>query len=98
MFGIKCIIVWELPYYFENCNTVRYYDNIAGYPHWGAVPTYSTALPSPMNGYYAQALFEYTTYTYKIIDNKLYIPLQGVIITISGNNLVQDGGLTFTKK
>ena len=31
-------------------------------------------------------------YTYEIIDNKLYVPLAGAIFTISGTNLLRDGG------
>ena len=50
-----------------------------------------------MQGYYVQ---EDTgqTYTYELIDGKIYIPMQGTILTIDGDILRADGGGTYKKK
>ena len=82
-------------YHFINGNTVEHYPTIAGTPRWTGYFS-SQALPSPMNGYYIQADM-YQTYTYSVIDNKVYIPSQGAILTISGNSLIKDGGRTYRK-
>ena len=78
-------------YHFINSNTVEYYPTISGSPRWGVVGAGSDALPIPMNGYYIQA-GNVQHYTYEVKNNKVYIPMQGVILTISGNKLVPEGG------
>ena len=85
-------------YHFINSNTVEYYPTISGSPRWEwKGENYSEALPSPMNGYYIQA-GNVQHYTYEVIDNKVYIPMQGVILTISGNKLLPDGGGNYIKQ
>lgn len=44
-------------------------------------------------GLYARTFY----YTYEILDNKLYIPVAGIIFTISGTSLLRDGGDRYTK-
>lgn len=83
-------------YYFESKNTVIYYSTISGSPRWDGYAN-SEALPGPMSGYYVQ-LGNGKTYTYEVIDGKIYIPMKGTIMTISGNTLREDGGGTYTKK
>ena len=78
-------------YHFINSNTVEFYSTISGSPRWGVVGAGSDALPIPMNGYYVQG-GNAQHYTYEVRDNKVYIPMQGVILTISGNKLLPDGG------
>ena len=80
-------------YRFVNKNTVEYYPTIAGTPRWD----FSEQLSGSMKGYYIQQGVSYS-YTYQMDGNKVYIPMQGVILTISGNSLIKDGGGTFTKK
>ena len=80
-------------YNFINGNTVEYYPTISGSPRWTGN---SEALPGPMSGYYIQQGIR-ESYTYEIRDNKVYIPLQGTILTINGNTLTRDGGGVFTK-
>ena len=74
-------------YHFINSNTVEYYFAIAG----SRLPGCPEELPSPMNGYYIDSN-DMWTYTYEVKDNKVYIPMQGVLLTISGNKLLPDGG------
>ena len=85
-------------YHFINSNTVEFYPTISGSPRWSSSKgNISEALPSPMNFHYIQA-GNVQNYTYEVIDNKVYIPMQGVIMTISGNNLLVDGGGKYTKQ
>lgn len=81
-------------YYFNNSNTVTYYPMISGTTYWGA--QWSEELTGPMKGYYIQGGVK-ETYTYTLQDNKIIIPMQGVILTIDGNTLLKDGGGQFTK-
>lgn len=82
-------------YNFVSSNTVYYYNYISGAPRWTG---FSEALTGPMSGYYIQE-GGYESYTYEIIDNKVYIPMQGVILTIEGKNLRREGTSTvYTKK
>lgn len=82
-------------YNFVSGNTVYYYNYISGTSYWSGM---SEALTGPMSGYYVQSGCN-ETYTYEIIDNKVYIPMQGVILTIDGNSLRRDGSsLVFTKR
>ena len=80
-------------YHFINGNTVVYYNFVSGKARWD----YSEQL-SGVKGYYVQEGAG-ETYTYHVIDNKVYIPMQGRILTISGKSLRLDGSsLTFTKQ
>lgn len=82
-------------YHFTNKNTCIYYSMISGSPRWTG---FSESLPSPLSGYYVQSGCG-ETYTYEVIDNKVYIPMQGVILTIDGKTLSKDGsGTRFTKR
>ena len=82
-------------YHFINSNTVEYYDMIAGSPIWEwKGDNYSEKLPSPLKGYYIQEDIV-ATYTYEVIDNKVYIPMKGTILTISGNDLIPDTAVRF---
>ena len=83
-------------YHFVNKNTVDYYATIAGSPRWTDYFS-SEELPSPLKGYYIQEGCV-QTYTYYVEDNKVYIPMQGVNLTISGDELIKDGGARFTRK
>ncbi len=82
-------------YHFINSNTVEYYPTISGSPRWTGYFS-SEELPAPMDGYYIQA-GNVQNYTYELIDNKIIIPMRGTILTISGNDLLPDGGGRFTK-
>lgn len=82
-------------YYFESKNTVVYYPTIAGAPRWTGYFS-SEQLPGPMKGYYIQE-GNGQTYTYEVHEGKIYIPMKGTIMTISGNTLREDGGGTYTK-
>ena len=83
-------------YNFISGNTVEYYPTIAGAPRWTDFFR-SEALTGPMSGYYIQE-GNRQTYTYNVIDNKVYIPMQGTILTIDGKSLRKDGSiLVFTK-
>lgn len=81
-------------YYFNSSNTVTYYPMISGSTYWGV--QWSEELTGPMKGYYIQGGIK-ETYTYTVSDNKIIIPMQGVILTIDGNTLYKDGGGVFTK-
>lgn len=82
-------------YHFMSKNTLRYYNYIANYRHWDNL---SEELPQVGSGYYIQKGV-YETYTYYVNDNKIYIPQQGRILTISGNKLYLDGSsMTFTRR
>lgn len=84
-------------YKFVNSNTVEYYPTISGSPRWTGYFS-SEELTGPMRGYYIQTGC-YNTYTYEVIDNKVYIPMKGTILTINGNTLVSEGSsVRFTKK
>jgi len=84
-------------YHFINSNTVEYYPTISGSPRWTGYFR-SEELSGPMRGYYFQEGCS-QTYTYELIDNKVYIPMQGTILTISGKDLVREGGGSrFTKQ
>lgn len=80
-------------YYFESKNTVIYYPTIAGTPRWTGD---SEQLTGPMKGYYIQS-GNGKSYTYEVLEGKIYIPMKGTIMTISGNTLREDGGNTYTK-
>lgn len=81
-------------YNFVSGNTVYYYNYISGSRYWSGM---SEALTGPMSGYYIQSGC-HETYTYEVIDNKVYIPMQGVILTIDGNTLRRDGSsMTYRK-
>lgn len=77
-------------YNFVSDNTVYYYNFVSGSSYWGGM---SEALSGPMSGYYIQAGC-HETYTYELIDNKVYIPMQGVILTVDGKSLYKDGSST----
>lgn len=82
-------------YYFKSKNTVVYYNFVANYRHWDGM---SQALTGRMSGYYIQRDCG-ETYTYTVVDNKIYIPTQGVILTIQGNSLYRDGSsMVFMKR
>ncbi|MCM1070162.1 MAG: hypothetical protein NC210_01260 [[Clostridium] fimetarium] len=72
-------------YYFQNKNTLVYYNYISGQPRW----TYSEQLKG-LSGYYAQQGGG-ETYTYSVSGNKVYVPMQGRILTIDGKTLRLDG-------
>lgn len=75
-------------YNFINYNTVEFF---VIYSVGGS--GYST-VPGHSDWYYNHK----STYTYYIEDNKIYIPLDGTILTIVDNRkLVKDGGPTFYK-
>lgn len=69
---------------FVNGNTVIYYDRLRDYKHW----EFSEALGFG-NWYFQEGCDERATYY--IDDNKIYIPMKGIILTIEGNSLYPDG-------
>lgn len=69
---------------FVNGNTVIYYDRLHDYKHW----EFSEALGFG-NWYFQEGCDERATYY--IDDNKIYIPMKGIILTIEGNSLYPDG-------
>lgn len=79
-------------YYFVNNDYVMYYHNVTGRETW----VNSTPLTGAMKGYYYETGFD-QSYSYEIIDNKIYIVMQGTILTIDGDKLMRDGGGTFRK-
>ncbi len=84
-------------YHFINSNTVEYYPTISESPRWTGYFR-SEELTGPMRGYYIQEGC-YHNYTYEVIDNKVYIPMKGTILTINGKTLISEGSaLRFTKQ
>lgn len=81
-------------YYFVNDNTVEYYPYVCDRAYWDSN---SEPLTGKMKGYYTFR-GEIRTYTYQASENKVIIMMQGVILTIDGDRLIQDGGITYTKK
>ena len=82
---------------FVNGNTVKYYDRLHDYKHWDdEYGKFSKSLGHG-NWYYQEGCDERATYY--IDDNKIYIPMKGIILTIEGNNLYEDGsGTPYTKQ
>ncbi len=79
---------YGLVYHFINGNTVRYYPG--AYYGWS-----NGAKQIGSSNWYADS--EPNTYTYEVEDNKVIIPMQGTIMTKSGNTLIVDGGGTYIK-
>lgn len=73
---------------FVNGNTVKYYDRLHDYKHWDE---WSESLGYG-NWYFQSGCDERATYY--IEDNKIYIPMKGIILTIEGDNLYEDGSGT----
>ncbi|MBQ8191098.1 MAG: hypothetical protein IJZ45_04975 [Bacteroidaceae bacterium] len=74
--------------YFINGNTVKVYDYLFNYEHWGDASVYF--------GQYNNSLWFFqedcdVNATYSVIDNKVYIPSEGMILTIEGDLLVPEG-------
>lgn len=84
-------------YHFTNGNTVVYY----GSAHYGQTNGNNGMLAARQqigsSNWYACEGEPNHTYTYVEEDNKIIIPMKGVIMTKSGKNLIEDGGGTFTK-
>lgn len=74
-------------YYFENENTVIIYYLVAENKDSYGNPLTRTLTVGGIS-YYVESS---TTYTYTLDDNKIYIPMAGQILTISGNTLSRDG-------
>ena len=75
-------------YNFINNNTVEFIiiHSVGG--------SGNSTVPGHSDWYY----YNKSTYTFYIEDNKIYIPLDGTILTIVDNRtLVKDGGPTFYK-
>lgn len=79
-------------YYFVNDDYLIYYHNVTGRKTW----INSTALTGKMDGYYYETGFD-KSYSYEVVDNKVYVVMQGKILTIDGDKLIRDGGGTFKK-
>ena len=74
---------------FVNGNTVKYYDRLHDYKHWDdEYGKFSESL-GYRNWYFQEGCDERATYY--IDDNKIYIPMKGMILTIEGNKLYEDG-------
>lgn len=74
---------------FVNGNTVKYYDCLHNYKHWdNEYGKWSEPLGYG-NWYFQSGCDERATYY--IEDNKIYIPMKGIILTIEGDNLYEDG-------
>ena len=84
-------------YNFVNDNTVVYYNYVADFAYWTGYSSSESLSSIGLSGYYCQQGCG-VSYTYNIIDNKVYIPMQGVILTIDGKNLRQDGSSSVWKK
>lgn len=86
-------------YEFVNDNTVRCYGDL--YDTWGDVDVdvdvkYDTTIK--LNGKTWYVCNNRGTYSYTLKDNKVYIPMKGEILTLSGNTLIQDGSSEYFKK
>ncbi len=82
---------WGSVYHFINGNTVHFYPGAS----YGKQGIYYKQIGS--SNWYVEYSEEPRTYTYEVEDNKVIIPMKGTIMTISGNKLTEDGGLTYTK-
>ena len=79
---------------FINGNTVKVYDYICDYKYWEE-PASSSSI-GYKNWYYQTGADRRATYT--IVDNKVYVPNEGMILTIEGDKLYRDGsGTPYTK-
>ena len=68
---------------FINKNTVKVYGTVLNYEHWGEYSEYIG-----IDYWYIQ---DYSMATYSVIENKIYIPSEGMILTIDGDKLYPDG-------
>lgn len=85
-------------YYFQNKNTVLFIP----FAHKGSTPDdefYGRPIREIENtGWYEVEGHPTVTYTYSIKDNKVFIPMDGVILTISDGRLYQEGSSSFFTK
>lgn len=77
---------------FVNGNTVKYYDRLHDYKHWDDEHGKWSESLGYGNWYFQSGCDERATYY--IEDNKIYIPMKGIILTIEGDNLYPDGSGT----
>lgn len=81
-------------YYFQNSNTVLWipFAHRGKYiPEDEAIYADYTTKEIAKTGWYEVEGHPAVTYTYTYQDNKIYIPMQGVILTKQGNRLYEDG-------
>lgn len=82
-------------YHFINGNTVKYYGDCQSDDSF-----HNEGKTLKINGKTWYIPHDATTYTYTHKDNKVIIPMQGVILTLSGKTLIEDGSSSrvFTKQ
>lgn len=88
---------WRKGIDFINGNTVKMYDYIMNYKHWYNDIIGDFSEPLGYENWYFQEGCDRRA-TYYLEGNKVYIPMEGMILTIEGNTLYPDGsGTSYTK-
>lgn len=80
-------------YHFINNNTVEYTQLYSDQYVFG----YDKPPLEKVNYNHYYDPSDVKTYTYQRSDNKIIIPMKGVILTLDGDRLIEDGGKTYTK-
>lgn len=84
-------------YYFMNKNTLKFYPSAHKGETYGSSGMLGAHERIGKSDWYCCDGESGQTYTYIVEDNKVIIPMKGTILTVSGNTVTSDGGLTFTK-